>query len=54
MPAQQAYPTILLKKEDTVPNTTGSLETSNHRTIYKYIHAEGIQNAQLVMGLTIL
>ncbi|MFT4015405.1 MAG: 5-dehydro-4-deoxy-D-glucuronate isomerase [Agriterribacter sp.] len=53
-PAHQAYPTTLLKKENTISNTVGSLETSNHRTIYKYIHAEGIQSAQLVMGLTIL
>lgn len=53
-PAHQAYPTTLLKKENAISNTVGSLETSNHRTIYKYIHAEGIQSAQLVMGLTIL
>ncbi len=53
-PAHQAYPTTLLKKEEAASSTVGSLETSNHRTIYKYIHAEGIQSAQLVMGLTIL
>ena len=32
----------------------GAHETSNARIIYKYIHAEGIQSCQLVMGLTIL
>ncbi|MFT3947280.1 MAG: 5-dehydro-4-deoxy-D-glucuronate isomerase [Agriterribacter sp.] len=53
-PAHQAYPTTLLKKEDAVSSTVGAPETSNHRTIYKYIHADGIQSAQLVMGLTIL
>lgn len=53
-PAHQAYPTTLVKKEEAASNTIGSLETSNHRTIYKYIHADGIQSAQLVMGLTIL
>lgn len=53
-PAHQTYSTILLKKEEAIVNTIGSLETSNHRTIYKYIHADGIQSAQLVMGLTIL
>lgn len=53
-PAHQTYPTTLLKKEDAASNTVGALETSNHRTIYKYIHADGIQSAQLVMGLTIL
>lgn len=53
-PAHQAYPTTLLKKEDAVSSIVGALETSNHRTIYKYIHADGIQSAQLVMGLTIL
>lgn len=53
-PAHQAHPTTLLKKEDAASNTVGTPETSNHRTIYKYIHADGIQSAQLVMGLTIL
>ena len=53
-PAHKEYPTQKLDKKDVVTVTLGSLETSNHRTIYKYIHNEGIQSCQLVMGLTIL
>ena len=32
----------------------GSLEESNQRTIYKYIHPMGVKSCQLVMGMTIL
>ncbi|MCF2500864.1 5-dehydro-4-deoxy-D-glucuronate isomerase [Dyadobacter chenhuakuii] len=53
-PAHQTFPATLFTKEDAAPTTMGSMETSNHRTIYKYIHAAGIQSAQLVMGLTVL
>jgi 4-deoxy-L-threo-5-hexosulose-uronate ketol-isomerase len=53
-PAHQSYPARLFTKEDATPVTIGSPETSNHRTIYKYIHLEGIQSSQLVMGLTVL
>jgi 4-deoxy-L-threo-5-hexosulose-uronate ketol-isomerase len=53
-PAHQTYPVTLLKKEQASSNTLGSPETANQRTIYKYIHADGIRSAQLVMGLTIL
>ncbi|MCE6990354.1 5-dehydro-4-deoxy-D-glucuronate isomerase [Dyadobacter sp. CY323] len=53
-PAHQKYPTRLFTKEDASPVTVGSAETSNHRTIYKYIHMQGIQSSQLVMGLTVL
>ena len=53
-PAHAAYPTKLLQKKDTESGTLGSLETSNQRTIYRYIHKNGIQSCQLVMGLTIL
>ena len=53
-PAHQTYPTTLFTKEDATPVTVGSMETSNHRTIYKYIHLDGIQSSQLVMGLTVL
>ncbi len=53
-PAHQAYATALMKKEDASPTEMGAAETANQRTIYKYIHAAGIQSCQLVMGLTIL
>lgn len=53
-PAHQTYPTRLLKKEEATPVSIGSAETSNARTIYKYIHLEGIRSCQLVMGLTVL
>jgi 4-deoxy-L-threo-5-hexosulose-uronate ketol-isomerase len=53
-PAHQIYPTKLFTKEDATPVSVGSTETSNHRTIYKYIHTDGIQSCQLVMGLTVL
>lgn len=53
-PAHANYPTSLLAKENVSTVVLGALETSNHRTIYKYIHNQGIQSCQLVMGLTIL
>ena len=53
-PAHKEYPATLLKKEDATPVSIGSAETSNARTIYKYIHLEGIRSSQLVMGLTVL
>jgi len=53
-PAHTTYPTTLYTKENALPFVLGSSETSNHRTIYKYIHGEGIQSCQVVMGLTVL
>ncbi|PWJ57247.1 4-deoxy-L-threo-5-hexosulose-uronate ketol-isomerase [Dyadobacter jejuensis] len=53
-PAHASYPTRHYSKEDAAPATVGSQETSNLRTIYKYIHQEGLQSCQLVMGLTVL
>jgi len=53
-PAHASHPIQYLPKEKALPTDMGSPETSNARTIYKYIHAEGIQSCQLVMGLTIL
>jgi len=53
-PAHRECPIQFMPKEKALPSDMGSLETSNERTIYKYIHADGIQSCQLVMGLTIL
>jgi 4-deoxy-L-threo-5-hexosulose-uronate ketol-isomerase len=53
-PAHQSYPTTLYTKEQALPVALGSTATSNERTIYKYIHEDGIQSCQLVMGLTVL
>jgi 4-deoxy-L-threo-5-hexosulose-uronate ketol-isomerase len=54
VPAHAAYPTKLLKKKNAESSSVGSLETSNQRTIYRYIHKNGLRSCQLVMGLTIL
>ena len=51
-PAHTEYPTTHAKFEDATPVKLGSLETSNKRTIYKYIYPGGIKSCQLVMGLT--
>jgi 4-deoxy-L-threo-5-hexosulose-uronate ketol-isomerase len=53
-PAHQTYPTRKMSKEEASPANMGEVETANKRTIYKYIHADGIQSCQLVMGLTVL
>lgn len=53
-PAHAVHPVQFLSKEKALPVDIGALQTSNERTIYKYIHADGIQSCQLVMGLTIL
>jgi 4-deoxy-L-threo-5-hexosulose-uronate ketol-isomerase len=53
-PAHAAHPLQFLPGQKAMPTGIGAPETSNARTIYKYIHAEGIQSCQLVMGLTVL
>lgn len=51
-PAHQTHPSAICKKEDAQPVDLGASETANQRTVYKYIHLEGIKSCQLVMGLT--
>ncbi|RYY47848.1 MAG: 5-dehydro-4-deoxy-D-glucuronate isomerase [Chitinophagaceae bacterium] len=54
VPAHQSYPSKKMTKAEASPVNLGDLSTSNKRTIYKYIHNDGIQSCQLVMGLTVL
>jgi 4-deoxy-L-threo-5-hexosulose-uronate ketol-isomerase len=54
VPAHQSYPHRMMKAEEASPLNIGAKETANERTVYKYIHLEGMQSCQLVMGLTIL
>jgi 4-deoxy-L-threo-5-hexosulose-uronate ketol-isomerase len=53
-PAHQTYPNRKMTKEEASPVNLGEVATANKRTIYKYIHQDGIQSCQLVMGLTVL
>ena len=53
-PAHQHYPNTLMKNGEATPVNLGASQTANERTIYKYIHLDGIRSCQLVMGLTIL
>lgn len=53
-PAHHKYPNKLMTKEKASPVNLGDVSTSNKRTIYKYIHLDGIKSCQLVMGLTVL
>lgn len=53
-PAHQTYPAQKMTKDEASPGTMGAIETANERTIYRYIHLDGLKSCQLVMGLTIL
>jgi len=53
-PAHTEYPTTLAKKADANALELGTVEDSNKRTIYQYIHENGIKSCQLVMGFTAL
>lgn len=53
-PAHHKYPNRLMPREKADPVELGAVETANKRTVYKYIHLDGIKSCQLVMGLTVL
>lgn len=53
-PAHKEYPTEKAGLSDANRVELGSKENCNERTIYQYIHEDGIKSCQLVMGFTTL
>jgi 4-deoxy-L-threo-5-hexosulose-uronate ketol-isomerase len=53
-PAHAVFPTTLMSSDSAAKVDLGTTQTANQRTIYKYIHKDGIKSCQLVMGLTTL
>lgn len=51
-PAHHSYPTRKITQEDAEVVTLGSLENSNHRTIYKLLVNSVVETCQLQMGMT--
>ncbi len=51
-PAHKNFPTEKIGIKNSEPIHLGSLSESNKRTIYKYIHPDGVKSCQLVMGVT--
>ena len=53
-PAHTSYPTKKVTQENAEVVTLGSLENSNHRTIYKLLVNSVVETCQLQMGMTLL
>lgn len=51
-PAHMEYPVRLMRSAEALPMELGGLDNNNHRVINKYVHNDGIQSCQLVMGVT--
>ena len=51
-PAHTTYPTMLVLPGQGAARELGDHLTSNRRTLNQYIHKDGIQSCQIVMGLT--
>jgi 4-deoxy-L-threo-5-hexosulose-uronate ketol-isomerase len=53
-PAHTEYPTTHISKDMANPIHLGTVEDANKRTIYQYIHENGVKSCQLVFGFTSL
>jgi 4-deoxy-L-threo-5-hexosulose-uronate ketol-isomerase len=53
-PAHATYPTVKVSNKDAQPVHLGDIANSNQRTIYRYIHPDGVKSCQLTVGITLL
>jgi 4-deoxy-L-threo-5-hexosulose-uronate ketol-isomerase len=53
-PAHAEFPTTHATKADANVLNLGTMEDANKRTVYQYIHENGIKSCQIVMGFTVL
>jgi 4-deoxy-L-threo-5-hexosulose-uronate ketol-isomerase len=51
-PAHQSHPSRLIRIGDAKRLDLGSQATCNERSIFQFIHAEGVKTCQLVVGMT--
>lgn len=51
-PAHAAFPTRLIRIGDALCMDLGTPESANQRSIYRFVHPEGAQTCQLVVGMT--
>jgi 4-deoxy-L-threo-5-hexosulose-uronate ketol-isomerase len=51
-PAHQTHPTTVIRIGDAKRLDLGSQKTSNERSIFQFIHPEGVKTCQLVVGMT--
>lgn len=51
-PAHATYPTVKATRADATRVELGTRDDANERTIFQYIHENGIKSCQLVLGFT--
>lgn len=50
--AHATHPTVVIKQASVAQVQLGNQATANQRTIFQYVHTEGVPSCQLVLGVT--